>query len=204
MMPSGAHSAIIMLMLWRKGESQVENKTVPGVKKKRFERFYTHVHPKRILLVVVVLALVAVAVAWGAHKYEENKIASQTVQIQGQGEYFSSHLDQLLKNPPAQDAATEKRIAYYDDLWRTYEDLGQKDKVLETFEKRRAISDKGLHYVDYFRTAGYYYEQHNLEKAQEYLDKAEQSLPAVDDEDSGYSRDSVLAIINEYREKYRQ
>lgn len=159
---------------------------------------------KRVLLLIamfVVVSSVGYVVGEWVKYDRESKIPSRMIPTEKQ--YLSSHLDELLANPPVESAPSEVKAAYYDDLTLTYADQKQYAKAVESFKKREAISTDGIAFYDYLNIAQYQAAAGDKASALSSLDKAERLLPA-DDPATGFSRSETLAYLETLRKEYSQ
>lgn len=204
MMSTDLHSAIIMLMLWfQRGKAQVENKTAPTGNKRQLLSFRSYLRPRRLLIVIIVLALLAVGVTWAGQWYHDYRIAKKTVYIPSEATYFANKKQALLSKPPRDSASLTDKLAYYDDLRHTYLDLGEYKLAAEAFEKRRAIAQVELYSADYIWAAEAYHKAGDNAKALQMLDTAQQNLPTGDRTADGYNKIDLVDRIAKLRKEYQ-
>lgn len=159
---------------------------------------------KKIL--IVLLALVAVSsvgyVVGEWVKYEEeSKIPSKTLPTEK--EFLTSHLAELLAEPPNESEPAEVKAAYYDDLTLTFADQGQYEKAVGSFTTREAITVDGLLFYDYMNLAQYQYQSGNKAGALAALDKAETAVN-TDPKQPEDSRAELFKHIATLRAGYAQ
>lgn len=150
-----------------------------------------------VLLVVVALAIGAVFALTNRHKAATNEYATPPTPQQAR----QSIVDELKKNPPKSSASTETKIAYYDNLKQAYVKTGDYKSATATFEKRVAISTKGLTYRDYIYVASYYHQFGDQTDVAKTLDAAAKSVPPEGSPQEGYTHEAVINMINAARQE---
>ena len=204
MMSTNVHSAIIMLMLWfQRGKAKVENKTVPTGKTRSLSDYRSYLRPKRVVILLLALALLAVAATWFGQWYKDYQVAKNTVYFNGESKYFKDRKSNLLDNPPKENAPVKDKLAYLDKLRYTYAELGESKLAAETFEKRIILSKDDLNPVEYIWAAEMYHKSGNDSKAKVMLDTADNELLKntnnIDSMEKVDLADKVKQLRSEYK-----
>lgn len=149
---------------------------------------------------VMLLAVLAIGLAsW----YLLGPGASSTNDEGPQDLTASQYVAKLDKETRLDGSTRDQRSTYYyKKIGLLGDDLNKPKEATKTFEEWQRNYPSDITYKDLMYIAQYYYKQGDKQKTAQMLDTAERTLPMQDDEATEYSRESSIARINYYREKY--
>lgn len=156
-------------------------------------------HKKKIVIVAFLLLLVG-AGAWFVFDRTIGKEDSKEVKILSESQADQLYLKKLQTEIPGADSSVKDVAEYYDKLQIANANVGDYDGAVKAFEQHEKLAGNTLAYSDYLRVANYYYRIKDNTAALAALDKAEALLPTVNNPETDYSREEVLASINQFRE----
>lgn len=155
---------------------------------------------KRYMVVLIAGLIVLGVIGGGLIMYTSTSDTAAVLPTEAEG--LSAKVDALEDNPPADDADTVTKVAYYERLGIIKDAAGDFKGAAEAVNTRIRLTTTDTNYKTYIFLADCYHKAGDDEKANAALDSALAMLPDNANPETGYEPESARSMIRFLRSSY--